>query len=287
VESHTRRRLKDALIACVLAAACGAHVAYASAGPPEQSGVFALLGGTPKIVSKFWADHAAGLTATLKIRQFQLDGTAPILAYDVDMERLIHVIVVRDDFATFAHLHPAFDTTSGTFSQRFTKAPNHRYYVYADSNPRGIGQQVFRFTMESDGAVANSQPSVTASAPAAQAGPYTVTVVQTTVPANMAHNLKVAISEGGRPAHGLGTYLGAAAHAVFINTSTLAYVHLHPTVVGAASTMTSMAMGMGTPAGPLMQMRLPPLPGGTYKLWLQFRGANGVVYTAAFTLLAR
>jgi hypothetical protein len=286
VESHTRRRLSAALVASVLAA-CGAGIAGASAGPPEQSGVFALLGGTPKIASKFWADHAAGVTATLKIRQFQPGGTAPILDYDTDMERLIHLVVVRDDFATFAHLHPAFDTTTGTFSQRFTKAPNHRYYVYADSAPRGIGQQVFRFTMESDGPLADSRPSLTASAPATRVGPYTVTLARTTVSSNQARDLKVTIAEDGRPARGLGTYLGAPAHAVFINASTLAYVHLHPTVAGASSMTTTMAMDMETPAGPLMHMKLPPLPPGTYKLWLQFRGANDVVYTAGFTLLAR
>ncbi len=43
-------------------------------------------------------------------------------------------------------------------------------------------------------------------------------------------------------------------------------------------------MAMGTPAGPLMRMRVPALPPGTYKLWLQFRGANDKVYTAPFTI---
>jgi hypothetical protein len=287
LESGTRRGLSGTLAAVTLAAVCAGGIARASVGPSEQSGVFALLGGTPKIASKFWAEHAAGLAATLKVRQYRLASGAPILDYDVDMERLIHLVVVRDDFATFAHLHPAFDTTTGTFSQRFTKAPNHRYYVYADTEPRGLGRQVFRFTIESDGPLANSRPPATASARAVIAGPYTVTLAQTTIPANEELHVRLTISEGGRPAHGLGTYLGAAAHAVFISTSTLEYVHVHPTTVGARSSMTSMAMGMGSPAGPLMQMHVPPLSAGAYRLWVQFRGANDVVYTAAFTLLAR
>ena len=287
MESGTHRRLSRMLFAATLGAICCVGVASASAGPIEQSGVFALLGGTPKIVSAFWADHASGLTATLRIRQFALDGKTPILAYDVDMQKLMHLIVVRDDFATFAHLHPVFDPTSGTFSQSFTKAPNHRYYVYADTTPHGVGQQVFRFTIESDGPQATSQPAVGASGRTAVAGPYTVTLGRTTLPANRAKNVNITILESGRPAHDLGTYLGAAAHAVFINTSTLAYVHLHPMLRGGASMDSTMAMNMSGSAGPFMHMTVPALPDGIYKLWIQFSGANGNVYTVPFTLLSR
>ena len=100
------------------------------------------------------------LSATLKVQQFAMGSTAPILDYDVEMQRTMHMVVVRDDFATFKHLHPAFNTGTGTFSQAFTKEPNHRYYVYADTTPHGLSQQVFRFTMESDGSVAAANVSL-------------------------------------------------------------------------------------------------------------------------------
>lgn len=288
MESRSRRRLSGTLVAAVLVAIGVTRLALASAGDAEQPGVFALVGGTPKIASTFWAEHAEGLTATLKVRQFRSGGKTPILNYDVDMERLMHLVVVRDDFATFAHLHPAFDTTTGTFSQPFTKQSNHRYYVYADSTPHGIGQQVFRFTIENDGPLSQSAPDRNQSLRSAAAGPYTVTLSRTSLPANQAKDVNITISEGGRPAHGLGTYLGAAAHVVFINTSTLVYVHLHPRARRAGPTMTGMAMEMGGgAAGPRMQMTVPPLPAGIYKLWMQFRGANDSVYTAPFTILVR
>lgn len=282
MEGRTRRRLSATLLAFALAAAYFAGVAHASVGPAEQPGVFALLGGTPKIVSQFWAEHSQGLTATLKIRQFQMDGKTPILSYDVDMQKPIHLIVVRDDFATFAHEHPAFDPATGIFSQPFTKEANHRYYVYADTTPHGIGQQVFRFTIESDGVPASSQPPLRVSPPSTTVGPYTVTLARTTLVANRPQSVNLSISEDGKPALDLHTYLGAAAHAVFINTATLAYVHVHPMVRGA-----SMAMGMSGPAGPSMQMPLPALPAGVYKLWLQFQGAGNAVFTAPFTLLSQ
>ncbi len=257
-----------------LTAIC-AGVAFGSVGPIAQAGVFALLGGTPKIVSKFRGEHAAGSSVTLTIRQFQLDGKTSILNYDVDMQKFMHLVVVRDDFATFAHLHPVFDTRTGVFWQPFTKEPNHRYYVYADTMPRGIGQQVFRFTLESDGPVAASRPVWRPSTAMARVGPYTVTLSRTTLPANRAKNVNVTVLEGAQPARDLGTYLGAAAHAVFIDTSTLAYAHVHLMLREPHPANTGIGMDMGDAAGPFMHMRVPPLPAGTYKLWIQLGDANG------------
>jgi hypothetical protein len=281
VESLARRRL-------ILAALLFSTVA--SAGRIEQTGTFALFGGAPKIVSKFWVEHAQGLTATLKIRQFKTDGKTPILNYDVDMQRLMHLVIVRDDFATFAHLHPAFDATTGTFERRFTKEPNHRYYVYADTTPHDVGQQVFRFTMESDGPVAVTKPSLEASSTPAKAGPYTVILQKTEIAANAPQSLDLTVVSGDDPATDLTPYLGAPAHCVLIDTSTLQYIHVHPRLRGEPMPAgTSMERQMTGPqkAGPFMKLDLPALPAGTYKTWVQIAGPNLKVYTAAFTISAQ
>jgi hypothetical protein len=285
--SRTRRRLSATLLCAGLALAAGIGAGRASVGPVEQSGIFALFGGSPKIVSELWAVHGGGLTATLNVRQFAFGSKKPIADYDLDMERLMHLVVVRDDFATFAHLHPRFDPATGTFSQLFTKAPNHRYYVYADSTPHGLGQQVFRFTLESDGPAARLPHSFAPSPPAVAAGPYTITLSTTALPASQPSRLNVTVSKNGAPARDLAPYLGAAAHAVFINASTLQYVHVHPTA-GSVAAMNGAMAGMEAThaAGPHMTMLVPALPAGTYKLWLQFNGA-GALYAAAFTLPAR
>lgn len=268
-----------------LAALSGASSARASVGPAQQTGTFALLGGTPKIVSKFWAVMGPGLTSTLKVQQFPAGSKSPILNYAVEMQRTMHMIVVRDDFATFAHLHPAFNTTTGTFDNSFTKQPNHRYYVYADSTPVGMSQQVFRFTIESDGPLANDKPSLVASPTAAIAGPYTVTLTKTALSAGTPAEIDVTIDKGGHPAGDLGAYLGAASHVVFINTSTLQYVHVHPIAGNATSGKGTIEMNMsGT--GPHQHMHVPALPAGYYKMWLQFRGAGYKIYTVPFTIAA-
>jgi hypothetical protein len=287
VEGRARRRLSGILVGAALASACAIGCARAAVGPTEQRGIFALLSGTPKIVSEFWAEHAEGLNATLKIRQFRLDGATPIHNYDVDMQRIIHLIVVRDDFATFAHLHPSFDATTGTFSQPFAKVPNHRYYVYADTTPHGLGQQAFRFTIESDGPLATSQPSLRASATSVGVGAYTVALARTTLSSGAPQSVDLTILKGSQPAPDLGTYLGAAAHAVLIDTATLAYVHVHPALRGASDASMGATMNMNGSSGPLLSLNLPALPAGTYKLWIQFTRAGNTVYTAPFTIRVR
>ena len=227
VESPARRRLSGTLVATALARS---RQASRPRGRPSV-GTFALLGGAPKIVSQVLGRHMAPEhVVTLKIRQFQLDGTTPILKYDVDMQKLMHLIVVRDDFATFAHLHPSFDPKTGAFSQTFTTEPNHRYYVYADTTPHGIGQQVFRFTLESDGPF--SRFALSRPALRQRASPRAHTPSRSLGRRFRRTSAQVWTSRSsrtGRPAPDLGPYLGAAAHAVFINASTLEYVHVHPT----------------------------------------------------------
>ena len=97
---------------------------------------------------------------------------------------------------------------------------------------------------------------------------------KTTLAANTPQSLDLTVNENGQPAHDLGSYLGAPAHCVFINTSSLAYVHIHPMVRnGNTNAKGPMNMNM-TGVGPLMELHVPALPAGTYKLWLQFRGGS-------------
>jgi len=290
VESPTRRRLSG-MLAGVFACVCAASVAHAATGRAKESGIFALLSGTPKVSATLRVTDPAGLSGTLDIREFA-QGDKPILAYDIDMEHIMHMIIIRDDFATFDHVHPAFNATTGTFSQHFTKEPNHRYYVYADTTPRGFPQQVFRFTLDSVGPVEDDRPSLTPSDRTESAGPYSITLEKTLLPAQRQNTLDLTVLKSGAPAADLAPYLGAAAHVVFINTSTLEYVHIHPMLRDKNSRKTSMssemnmAMPMEGKSGPFMQMELPALPGGTYKVWIQFMG-DGKLYTVPFTLLAR
>lgn len=257
------------------------------------AGTFALHGGKAMVTPHMQLSVDAGTTKT-DVWQGTLEGDKPILHYSTDMTKLMHMIAISEDFTQFFHVHPAFDPKTGHFTQSLTLDPKHRYYVYTDSEPVGMSQQVFRYTVPAVLRVAPFEPRLRAPGPlTATSGPYAVTLASTTFKANAMEMIGVTITRGGKPASDLTPYLGAAAHAVFINTSTLDYVHVHPMVQGAMMNMGTMSAdmpmddehGMGT-AGPKLMMHVPALPAGTYRLWLQFQG-GGELRVTAFTIAVR
>jgi Cu+-exporting ATPase len=274
VEGSSHRRVSG-WIAWTVAAVAVPAAAFAAAA---QTGTFALVGGTPQITSKLTAVPAANGTA-IKITQYANGSSTPIHNYAVDMQRTIHVVTVRDDFATFEHTHPAFNTTTGAFVETLKTDPGHRYFVYVETKPQGMNDQVFRFDIGKSGvpAMGVMRPNYPPSAPTVAAGPYTVTLSATSLPTSTSETLHITVDKGGHPANDLGLYLGAPAHCVFVATQSLQFLHVHAYVHQGSG----MAMAV---AGPNMALDVPALAPGTYKLWIEFRGANYGLYTAPFTI---
>ena len=247
------------------------------------TGSFALLGGTPKVTAQMAVRQNGGKTS-LDVYELQSGSNTPVVKYDSDMTKLMHMIVISDDFSTFMHVHPAFNAKTGHFTIALPLDPTREYIVYTDTDPAGAGQQVFRFLLPAQrtapvsvpaGQPTNNPIAATTPSPAIMtAGPYKV-AMRTTFLANAMQMLPLSIQRNGKPATDLQPYLGAAAHAVFINTSDLSYVHVHPMVHG--------KMGI---AGPNMTVHVPPLPVGTYRLWLQFEGGSKL-YTVPLTIAVR
>jgi len=101
----------------------------------------------------------------------------------------------------------------------------------------------------------------------------------------------IQVLENGQPAKDLHPYLGAPAHAVFLNTKDLSYVHVHPMPAGQMNMQMDMSKPMpelpdGAPVSSDMMLHLALWEPGTYKMWLQFRGAGDKLYVAEFTILA-
>lgn len=306
VEDRTRRRSggKVAAFALAGAVACalglGTAVAVRAAADSQanaQIGVFALLGGTQEAVAKGWAHHGVGPAANIKVRLFKSDGTTPVMNYAVTVQNSMHLIIVRDDFATLTYLDTAYNTGTGTVSGDFTAQPHHGYYLYSDSIPIGMKRQVFRFKSTPLPPAAPQHPVSTTPTKVAAAGPYVVTLERDTFPANSQEILYLQVTRGGSPAQDLAPFLNAAAQAVFINAQTLQYVYLHPMLRGSKinqeTTYTLEQEGRriasNSLVGPNMQMVVPPLPAGVYKFWLRFSGGVSMNdYSAGpFTIVAQ
>jgi hypothetical protein len=262
-----------------------------------QMGVFALLGGAQEAVAKGWAHHGVGPAANIKVRLFKSDGTTPVMNYAVRVQNSMHLIIVRNDFATLTYLDTAFNTGTGTVSGDFTAEPHHGYYLYADSIPIGMKRQVFRFKSAPLPPAAPQQPVSTTPTKVASAGPYVVTLERDTFPANSQEILYLQVTRGGSPAQDLVPFLNAAAQAVFINTQTLQYVYLHPMLRGSKINdettynlpQEGRRIASNSLVGPNMQMAVPPLPAGVYKFWLRFAGGASMNNYGAgpFTIVAQ
>jgi len=271
------------------------HAAPAGAAEERVAGVFAAPNGTPKAFATLTVERASPLDAKLDLSETS-HGTT-IRDYDLDMTKRLHMIVISRDFGWFEHVHPQLDSR-GHFTIELHVPRAGGYYVFADAEPHGLGQQVFRFPLRFGGPPLSVKPALAATGKTVWAGPYRVALDTLALRAGAPNALDLRITEAGAPASDLHPYLGGAAHAVFVNAETLDYVHVHPAVAGmpmdamggmdmgsmGSEPMTVLPDGAKVPAA--MTLHLAPIPAGTYKLWLQFRGRDGLE-VASFVLNAR
>jgi len=278
----------------------GGLVALAVAAVParasEVQGIPALPAQTAGVEAALDVVPVGPLTA--RIAFWESARGQRIRVYDVDMTKRIHVIVVGDDLRTFVHLHPVLDDP-GTFRIVVTVPKAGLYHIYADGEPHGYGHHVFRFDVPF-GSATMTRAALVPAARSARAGPYAVMVDRTSVPAGIPVSIAVAVTENGRPASDLHPYLGGLAHAVFVNASNLAYLHVHPVPFGSRSEMSGMPEMPGMTKGDEMPMETLPdnahigarmdlhvaFPrAGTYVMWFQFRGMQST-YVARFVITA-
>ncbi len=214
--------------------------------------------------------------------------SVPIHRFQTEMTKKLHVIIVSDDFKTFLHIHPTLSPT-GHFLITQAFPASGTYYVYADGLPNDLNHQVFRFKLDVGHASQPAPRILPTTGMGVQAGPYEVDLSRVRVQSGRTEMLDLQILENGKPASNLHPYLGASAHAVFLNARDLTYVHVHPM----SADMMTMDMSKpmpdipdSAPVSPDMMLHIALREPGTYKLWLQFRGVGDKLYIAEFTILA-
>jgi hypothetical protein len=262
------------------------------ASPAEVlKGISALQGGTAQTEGFLRATSIGGdpLSEQLDVWMTLPHSTVPISHYQVEMTKPLHMIIVSDDFKSFFHIHPTLTGGHFRITQKFPVPGT--YFVYADALPNDMNHQVFCFKLDVGHASAPSPRNLPSTGMGVQVGPYEVDLSTVRLHSGRMEMVDVEVLENGKPAKDLHPYLGAPAHAVFLNTKDLSYVHVHP--MGAD--MMNMAMDMSKPMPELpdtasvssdMMLHIALREAGTYKLWLQFRGANDKLYIAEFTIQA-
>jgi hypothetical protein len=179
--------------------------------------------------------------------------------FDVEHTKRMHFIVVRRDMTGFQHLHPT-QNVDGTWSLPVTLPDAGSYRVFADFS---VGGQPF--TLADDITVDGSVRSQALPAPTAAVAVdgLRVALDEGATQAGRESRLAFTVARAGRPV-AIQDYLGAKGHLVALRQGDLAFLHVHPD------------------ENRLQFMATFPTA-GAYRLFLQFKTADGHLHTAAFT----
>jgi len=256
-------------------------------------GIYALPDHRPKVTGELRATPTTGNAVALDFVMRKTGTTTPLRKYDIELTKQLHVIAVSDDFASFLHEHVDHVAKDGHFRLTMSFPHPGRYHVYADGTPSGIGQQVLRFDLP----VASTEAPRSPAPPEPSGlegtdGTYTVKFDNLSLEAGKETMLELHILKGDQPARDVKPFLGVAAHAVFINTTDLLYVHVHATpLAGKTSGMGDMgamagrehmqmaptkALRSSSVINPNLSLHVAPPESGIYKLWIQFTGGTQV-----------
>jgi hypothetical protein len=265
--------------------------------PTVLTGSFAFQGGTPITHGYLRMSSIGGnpLKQHLELWMTPLNSSHPISKYGVEMTKKLHVVLVSKDFVIFDHIHPVLGP-DGLFriDQQFPAAGI--YYLYADGEPNDGDHQVFRFMLTVGTPGVQKRPDLTVlPGMVVKVGPYSVSLSKGMLSTYSTDTIEVKILKGNSPAKDLHPYLGSPAHAVFLNSADLSYVHVHPAPLGEMVNMAKMTpsqmrmmnadMPDSASSPPEMMIYVSVKEPGIYKLWLQFRGGNQL-YVAPFVLIA-
>jgi hypothetical protein len=165
---------------------------------------------------------AAGVesTYTFTVR----DENGPVVDFELEQTKRMHLIVVRRDFTGFVHLHPTM-SSDGTWSTPLTLDTAGAYRVYADfiidGDKHTLGADLF---VPGD---FQPRPLPPISAAGDAGDGYQVEMVGDVV-AGEESALEFVVRHDGEVVSDLRDYLGAKGHLVALRSGDLAYLHVHP-----------------------------------------------------------
>lgn len=219
----------------------------------------------------------AGEPAELEVSVFsRTAGNARVKEFDIQHERPMHLIVVREDLGVFSHEHPE-PAADGSFRLRFAFPHAGEYTLFVDVAPKGAGGQVLPVRLKVGGKKserfaigAEKLTGETAS------GSVQVAFTETQFVAGKTLRMSCRIldAKSGAPVNDLQPYLGALGHLILVHEDGETFVHSHPDELDPENGRD----------GHLAFLARFPKP-GRYRAWVQMQRA-GVVETGAFTVVA-
>ncbi|RAR45364.1 hypothetical protein [Paenibacillus sp. MDMC362] len=211
----------------------------------------------------------AGAESELTIRITDQDG-GPVQDFDVNHEKLLHLIIVNRDLSFFQHIHPDYKE-NGVFTVNTTFPAGGDYKLFADFVPKGAGGATLSEWVQIEGEAGGSSAIQPDSSLIKQVNGKEIELRLSNTLSNeevvLAYHIQDAKTKQG--INNLEPYLGAVGHVVILSEDAEQYIHVHP--LDERST------------GPNAEFATIFPHGGLYKIWGQFQH-QGAVMTVPFVV---
>ncbi|CAN7746953.1 hypothetical protein LJR153_006594 [Paenibacillus sp. LjRoot153] len=275
-----------AVLAVLLLSACGSvkeaasksqHGSHAAASSPasadEHSG---HGGGMPEASTNLKASFTFGSTSLKANEKSELtiqitDHTGkPVTDFQVNHEKLLHLIIVNHNLSSFQHIHPAYQG-NGKFTVSASFEAGGDYKLIADFIPSGgtsttLSQWVKVAGKEAEHTVlkADAKLRQEISGKAVE-----LSLSSTKAKEDVTLSFTIRDAQTNKEITNLQPYLGAVGHVVILSADAEQYIHVHPLEEKAT--------------GPVARFATSFPEAGIYKLWGQFQH-NGEVFTVPFVV---
>ncbi len=215
----------------------------------------------------------------------------PVRFMETVHEKPLHLLIVSEDLAEFAHVHPEL-TTSDRYEVTHTFAHGGQYRLYADFTPPGEPQRIVSFTVTVEGRHRAAEKLKADDELAKQQSSLQLTLApkqQLRAGEDIEFAFTIRDAATGKAVMNLEPYLGAWAHFVIIDPDHRSFIHAHPLEDSGNTKPTQLdqahvhsAESLGPPPSEIRTIVSFPRA-GLYKLWAQFQ-MNGQVIVQPFVL---
>lgn len=205
----------------------------------------------------------------ITIQILDKDGKA-INDFELNHEKMMHLIVVSQDLSFYKHIHPTYEG-KGLFKIHTTFPAGGEYKLFADFKPKGLDKVVKSHLIKATGDTLPASVLKPDSKRTATVNGVEVSLSMDHLMAGMeldlTYSFKDAVTKS--PITNLQPYLGAVGHVVILDLKADQYLHVHP--VDEKST------------GPEATFKTSFPKSGLYKVWGEFQ-RDGQVFTVPFVV---
>jgi hypothetical protein len=214
-----------------------------------------------------------GETTKLNFFVNQKPGDVPIVinTLDVEHEKLMHVIGIRDDMNEFFHIHPVASGAPGVMSVDHVFSKPGKYKIWSEVKKDGVNHSFGHAPVEIGGSGPRSEKKVDLTE-TASAGDYSLALLHDTF---FAKNTPVVISFNVHNFTGqdapLENYLGTQMHLSIIKDDWSEFIHTHPMAAVPSGKSFALINEVSAHGGPGLSFQVTFPQAGLYKMFAQFR----------------